>query len=264
MTAKPKKVVAIRPPSVQHLMEKAIDQDKVGELERLIEMQNKEEAKQAKRVFYESFTALQAECPPVIKHRTAGQWKFADLTDILEVVGPLLQKYGFSYHLPAPYNRETECVEATCEIHHIGGHEYKPEPVSMPMDPESFGNKNQQTGSAISYAKRNAFVAAFGILTADADDDGKASGDAVNTVAQMEAKARRLMEAVLRNSESILIIKERITTGDIPGAVQLLHEIEDEDRLALRISHKRGGPWSPEEIRIMRGEDWQTVWNQMT
>ena len=43
--------------------------------------------------------------------------------------------------------------------------------VRVPIDKSGYMNPTQQHGSAISYAKRYALCDAFGILTADEDDD---------------------------------------------------------------------------------------------
>jgi len=102
------------------------------------------------------------------------RYQYAPLEVIVQQVKSLLQLHGFSYTVDAEV--EPGLVRATCKATHQAGHS-QTSTFSVPIDKDAFMNPAQQCASALTFAKRYAFVNAFGILTGDEDDDSISSHD---------------------------------------------------------------------------------------
>lgn len=116
-----------------------------------------------------AFTAAQAQMPSVRKGRTADMgnysYSYADLGDVLEAALPVLTANGLSL-AQAPVSVDGK-VGVETRIYHEAGHVEVFGPLFL-----SAGSTPQQTGSALTYARRYSACAALGIA-ADDDDDGR-------------------------------------------------------------------------------------------
>lgn len=120
-----------------------------------------------------AFAAAQAEFPPITKGQKADiptksggsySYTYADLTEILDAVVPILNKHGLSLSQPAVTEGDRFGVHT--RIFHTSGHEYDFGVLLLPG-----GNTAQSAGSAITYARRYGLTAALGISPGE-DDDG--------------------------------------------------------------------------------------------
>lgn len=157
------------------LIAQAIDKGLgVDELGRLLDLQERWEASQARKAFFESFTNFQCECPDLRKTKAVafGQtaYKYAPLADITRQISGLLKKHELSYRWEIKDTKED--INVTCLVSHIQGHT---ERTSMMANPDLSGSKNpiQARGSAIEYLKRYTLIGALGLSTADSDIDGR-------------------------------------------------------------------------------------------
>jgi hypothetical protein len=201
--------VAIRPVDglIASAVEKNLDVDK---LERLIDMRNKELARQAKLDYDEHFAAMQLDYVPVSKTKAAldrdGKkvlYRYCPLEDILRVYQPIISRHGFSYRWSeetiSPTEKRMWCVVAGF------GHEERSY-VDIPIQAAtSFTNSVQQRGSATTYGKRYSFVDAFGVIIDGEDDDATSINHApaksvfvdVVTQAEMSDEYTDLLEAAV-------------------------------------------------------------------
>ena len=118
----------------------------------------------------ELFTALVAaqKAFPNIPRTKTGQagtrkYKYADLSDVLEAVRPVLHDNGLMV---------TQGVRAGClytKVVHASGQYMEDDGLPLPNNPDP-----QKVGSAITYMRRYSLCAALGIV-ADDDDDGAAA-----------------------------------------------------------------------------------------
>jgi hypothetical protein len=161
------------------LLSQAIDKGvPVETMERLMEMAEKWKANRAREAYYQALSEFQAECPVIHKTKVVlgkngkERYRYAPLESIVQQVGALLREHGFSYTLK-PETQDGQ-VKAVCVTHHIDGHSDQSE-FTVPIDPDAYMNKQQQFASALTYAKRYAFCAAFGIMTGDEDDDAQSA-----------------------------------------------------------------------------------------
>lgn len=174
----------------------------VETLAKLMDLQERWEANQARKAFEEAISSAKAAIPPIVKSRkvdfTTGKgrtnYQYEDLASIMNVVGPILSSHGLSvrYRTSAEPNNP---IAVTCIISHRMGHS---EENTLMAGRDDSGNKNsiQAIGSTVTYLQRYTLKAALG-LAAAADDDG-AKGDQTTDDAQRitEAQASVIRELI--------------------------------------------------------------------
>lgn len=128
----------------------------------------------------EALAAFQAEAPTFNKSKTAKvetrtggsyTYRYADLGDIVPVVGPLLAKHGLSWSAKVGSNDSGELV-LRYVLRHSSDQEDGDE---MPLGVAK-GCKPQELGSAITYMRRYAMTAQLNIATEEDDDAQAAQG----------------------------------------------------------------------------------------
>lgn len=165
-------------------------------LERLMALQERWQASQARQAFDEALAKAKGEIGPINKNRrvhfkakSAGasdtDYRHEDLAEIANAVGPALAKNGLSY----TYSTQQDLtnggrVTVTCKLRHSGGHW---EETVLSASPDNSGNKNnlQMIASAVTYLQRYTLKAALGLAVSNVDDDGRAGGGGgVETVSE--------------------------------------------------------------------------------
>jgi hypothetical protein len=153
-------------------------------LEKLMALQERWEAKEAKRAFDAAFSAFKAEAVTIIRGRkvTDGPLKnksYAELHDVVNAVTPALSKHGLSSSWKLTMD-EKDWMQVTCYLRHVNGHE---ESVSMGGPPDAGGAKNaiQARASTKTYLERYTLKAITGLSEQNDDTDGNASFTKVNT-----------------------------------------------------------------------------------
>jgi len=155
---------------VPKLLEIAIQSNSpVESLERLMDLQDRWEVKQAKKAFFVALSEFQANQGVIYKNKEGHNFSYAPLADIQLAIGGLLKKCGLSYRFEQSHG---ETISVTCIVTHVDGHS---ESTSMQGQPDESGSKNaiQSRGSTVSYLQRYTLIGALGILTADKDVDGR-------------------------------------------------------------------------------------------
>lgn len=187
----------------QSLIAQAITQGaNVETMEKLMNLQDRWEAKQAKKAFDSAMANFQAECPVIRKTRAAKDdknktlYSYAPLDAIVSQVKTLIQKHGFSYAIKT--SSEKGLLTATCIVKHELGHS---EESSFEV-PSTEGTKimsgPQRAAAALTFAKRYAFCNAFGIMTGDDDTDARetVSNEAGKKKVSPEDTQKRFEEAM--------------------------------------------------------------------
>ncbi len=172
---------------IEALISQAVAKDTpVESLERLLAMRKELKAEWAKEQFDRSLAAFQGECPVVEKRKkvdftgnsgTRTKYNYAPLEDIVEQVKPLLAKYGFSYMFDTQTNGKMKVI---CKVKHLAGHS-ESTTFDMEIDTNAKMNVSQKYGSALTYAKRYAFCAAFAINVKDEDTDATSTQEEAQT-----------------------------------------------------------------------------------
>jgi hypothetical protein len=195
------------------LISQAIDKgSSVETIERLLAMRNQLKAEFAKEEFDKAMAKFQSECPIIEKtkkviHKGKVRYSYAPIEDIAKQVREILKSHGFSYIFDSEAKEKS--VVAICKTTHSAGHNQDIK-FEVPIDPESFMNAPQKVASALTFAKRYAFLNAFGIMTGDEDDDGSGSDD---TMSEEEEKKHNddLLESsikIVEKENDVNILKE--------------------------------------------------------
>ena len=169
----------------------------VGMLEKLMDLQERWEANQARKAFDNAMAAAKSEIPVIGKDREVDfstskgrtNYRHEDLASIDRVVTPILAKHGLSYRYRTA-SPVGEPVTVTCVISHRDGHSEK---NSLQAGRDDSGNKNsiQAIGSTITYLQRYTLKAALG-LSASKDDDGQ-SAEASGPITEDQAQWLRAL-----------------------------------------------------------------------
>ena len=150
-------------------------------LEKMMALQERYEAAQARAAFNAAIAAAKAEITPIVKTNAAGfdsrrtgertEYKFEDLPAIARAVDPILAKHGLGYRYTAKTGDMN--VTVTCILFHRLGHS---EEASLTAGLDNSGSKNpiQSLGSSITYLQRYTLKLALG-LSAEKDDDAHAA-----------------------------------------------------------------------------------------
>jgi hypothetical protein len=149
----------------------------VAILERLMALQERWEANEAKKDFDQAIARAKSEMPEILKDTPANFGKFANLETISKVITPVLAKEGLSHRFRSDFDGHNIIV--TCIIAHERGHR---EENRLPSGPDTSGGKNaiQAIGSACTYLQRYTLLMALGLAPAK-DDDGDTAGPAVTS-----------------------------------------------------------------------------------
>jgi ERF superfamily len=169
------------PPSPMALLQVAVDRGAdITQLERLIALQERMEANEARRALNKAFSDFKAEAVRIVKNKTtdagplAGR-KYAELFTIVNAVTPALSKHGLSVSWWITRD-EKDWIEVTCTMKHTGG---ASESVSMGGPPDSGGAKSpiQARASTVTYLERYTLKAITGLSEQGDDDDGTDTGE---------------------------------------------------------------------------------------
>jgi len=180
--------VIVRPTPISVLQQAVERGASVETLAKLLELQERWEANEAKKAFEVAFAAFKAEAPKLEKTREVGyegrnggsrtSYKFTPLDAIANTLGPILAKHGLSY------NWRQECskdgISVTCVLRHTQGHSI--ENGLGPAGADTSGSKNsiQAIGSTVSYLRRYTLLGVLGMATSDEDSDGMTMGNAAD------------------------------------------------------------------------------------
>mgnify|MGYP001385011206 CR=1 FL=1 len=170
------------------LLRMAVEQGAdLDRLERLMALQERWEAGEAKKKFAVAFAAFKAEAVKIIKGKliTDGPLKnkkHAELSDAVNAATPALSRHGLSTAWRLTKD-DKDWMEITCTLSHEGGHS---ESVSMGGPPDTGPGRNamQARGSTKTYLERYTLTAILGLAAQDADDDGKGGAADVSPLLQ--------------------------------------------------------------------------------
>lgn len=170
------------PPNVEALISKAINKNNLDVIERLLNMRRELKAEAAKEAYFRDLARFQKECPiirksiEVLNKESKGggtRYRYAPLDELVRLAGPILMKHGFSWTVKTRQGKGW--VKAILEAHHIEGHTEVTD-FTVPIQADAYMTAPQKVAGALTFSSRYAFRNAFGIMTGDADDDGRSAG----------------------------------------------------------------------------------------
>ena len=168
---------------------------------------------------------------------------YADLTSVIKAIKEPCFKHGLSYvQLP---HRDGNSIGVTTRLIHTSGQWIEHE-FTLPMvkgDP-------QAAGSAITYARRYALQALFGIPAVDDDSES----------AMLRGGQKDEYEALCELlADSIEAIKTGIEIGDLVMAKEAWDELTEEEKIGVWKAPSKGGVFTTEERTIMKSTEFRTA-----
>lgn len=190
-------------------------------LDKLMSLQERWEANEAKKAFDLAIAQFRAEIKPIIKERTAAMdlktggkasYQYEDMALIAEAVDPILARLGLSYryksHVLGGTNVAGQAGQMiiTCIISHQQGHR---EEASLPAPLDTTGAKNavQAVGSTVTYLQRYTLKLGLGLAAAKDDDVKRPTGeDQEATVSQEQFETlNKLLEQTGKTEDDLYI-----------------------------------------------------------
>ncbi len=167
-------------PNPAYLLQLAVEQGAdLDRLERLMALQERWTAAEAKKAYDTAFADFKSEAVRIVKNKqvTDGPLKgkgYAELFAVVNAITPALSKHGLSSSWKLTKD-ERDWIEVTCTLKHSAGHT---ESVSMGGPPDTGGAKNaiQARASTVSYLERYTLKAITGLSEQNDDDDGGSRG----------------------------------------------------------------------------------------
>lgn len=165
-------------PTPAMLLQLAVQQGAdLEKLERLMALQERWEANEARKAYNVAFAAFKAEAVEIIKrkrvHFTSQKgttdYKHAELSDVIEAVTPALSRHGLSTSWALKQDRDW--IEVTCILKHTLGYS---ESATLGGPPDISGNKNviQAIASTKTMLERQTLKAVCGVAEKGDDNDG--------------------------------------------------------------------------------------------
>lgn len=156
-----------------HLLAMAVEQGAdLDKLEKLMALQDRWEAGEAKKAFNEAVAAFKKNPPRVSRDKENKQYgsRYSSLANLVNTVNAGLSEHGLSARWDISQEQQ---ISVTCILSHVRGHS---ERVTLKGPPDTSGAKNslQQVKSTLTYLKGATFEAVTGVASDEynLDDDG--------------------------------------------------------------------------------------------
>lgn len=240
-----RQVAQTQGPTPAHMLQVALEKGaSMEQLEKLLALQERWEANEARKAFAAAMAAFRAEAPVISKNAEVDftnksnnrtQYKHASLDHITAKVNPILGRHGLTYSWVT--EQENGTVTVHCDLMHVMGHR---ERVTLTGPRDESGNKNsiQSIGSACTYLQRYTLVSALGLSTGGQDDDGAGSDAVLEVITDEQAtKVKALLAET--NSDEAAFLKmmkcesiEHIPAAKYAGAMLRLNEKKEKQSAA--------------------------------
>lgn len=166
----------------------------VDAIAKLMDLQLRWEANEARRAFEISFAAFKAEAPKLEKNKSASftaggkqvAYDWCSLDYIADTLGPILAKHNLSYNWKQ--DAAEGVITVTCILRHKDGHSIE-NTLCGTADDTGAKNKLQAIGSTVSYLRRYTLLGTLGMAAADEDTDGMVMDNAQDFLLNIKAAA---------------------------------------------------------------------------
>ena len=196
------------------LLNQAVASGNIELAEKLMGLQERWEANQARKAFNEAIAAAKSEIKPIVRTSTGhNSKKYADFATIARTIDPIISKYGLGYRFRSA---EGERIAVTCILFHKLGHS---EETTLSGPADKTGNKNdiQAIGSTLTYLQRYSLMQALG-LAAGNDDDGATANIGERITEAQAIELIDLCEAVGADRGKFLKYLKIETLADLPAS----------------------------------------------
>lgn len=207
-------------------------------LKQMMDLRDREEARNAKLAFTRAVAAAKAELKPIMKTREVDytpvgkqrvNYRHEDLAGIEEQVTPILTKHGLSYRYESE-NGPDKPITVTCVLEHVDGHSTRT-PLSAGADNSGGKNSLQAIASAVTYLQRYTLKLALG-LSVSHDDDARGAVDEPVSEKINAAQLKRLRQLLEETKSDVAKFCEiggiealpEMRASDFDGAVRMLEQ----------------------------------------
>jgi len=240
------------------LLERAVSSGaNIDTLEKLMDLQSRWEAGEAKKKYYAAMQQFASIRPSLARNSKVDfstqkgrtTYNFCSLPDIEKALRDPLSQCGLFYRFEN-YTEGSE-IGIRCIVSHVAGHS-EATPMKAPVD--ASGNKNniQGIGSTSTYLMRYTLIAAFGLTTADEDDDGVQNSD-------LPFQRVLRQNELLRDANLLKVIvdiKECLAQNDYETVVGYMAAMPEETKAAIWIAPTAGGLFTTKEREQLKSNDY--------
>jgi len=169
------------------------------QVEQMMNLHQRWEEREAEKSFNDAMAGFKAEAVEIIKRREVDftsqkgrtNYKHAELSDVVQAVGPALSKHGFAWNWKT--EQENGLIRVTCILKHRQGHS---DSVSLEASADQSGNKNsiQAIASTVTYLQRHTLKAITGVSEKGEDTDGVVDNSQIFGALVKEAAACRTLD----------------------------------------------------------------------
>ena len=208
----------------------AVDVDK---LERLIALSDRQQAKEAERLFNVAMTGAQKEMRPVAADASNPQTKskYASYFALDKALRPIYVTHGFSLSFDTDDSPKADHIRILCYASHEAGHSrtYK---IDMPSDGKGAKGgdamtKTHAAGAAVSYGQRYLLKSIFNISVGEDNDGNNIDAECTIDADQMQ----HILDQIAATDSNIEIFCEfmkvdavkNITVSQYGRAIQALN-----------------------------------------
>lgn len=150
----------------------------IDKMERLLQMQERVQARDAETAFNQALNAAQSEMRPIAANASNPQTKsrYATFDKLDRVLRPIYTDHGFSLSFDEGDSPKPEHVRVLCYVSHVAGHT-RTYHRDMPADGKGAKGgdvmtKTHAAGAAGSYGARYLLKGIFNVAVGEEDDDG--------------------------------------------------------------------------------------------
>jgi hypothetical protein len=144
---------------------------------------------------YSAIIKARPEIAPIARTKSARNYKYATLDSVIELLSLVLPKHGLGW-LQTLSTEDGQPILVTRMIHESG--EWIEDAMVLPQTKLNGGaNESQELGASITYFKRYALSAIFGIAT---DDDTDGVAEVRERKQQVKANARAARETEMQDA----------------------------------------------------------------
>jgi len=161
-------------------------------LEKLMDLQARWEANEARKAWVAAMSAFKANPPEIVKdkhvkfttQKGVTEYDHATIGHVVESIAQALGGHGLSHRWNIE-QVEGGRIKVTCVLTHVMGHS---ESTSLMAGADDSGGKNniQAIGSTVTYLQRYTLLAATGLAAQEADDDGKGT-ETIERISESQA-----------------------------------------------------------------------------
>lgn len=186
----------------------------IDKMERLLQMQERVQQRNAEQAFNQALNAAQSEMRPIAANASNPQTKsrYATFDKLDRVLRPIYTENGFSLSFDEGDSPKPDHVRVLCYVSHVAGHT-RTYHRDMPADGKGAKGgdvmtKTHAAGAAGSYGARYLLKGIFNVAVGEEDDDGNHAPvrPAIQYISAADlAKVEQLCEAIGGGQDALIL-----------------------------------------------------------